>query len=150
MALEEYCKKRDFTKTGEPASEFKSTGESIYVIQEHQASHLHWDLRLEFDGVLKSWAIPKEPPTREGEKRLAVETENHPIDYAGFEGVIPEGQYGAGKVEIWDKGTFTAIEHSEDKILFEVKGKKLSGQYYLVRFPKTGPKNWLLFKKKTS
>ena len=148
MALEEYNRKRDFSKTNEPAGGVKSTGGSVYVIQKHQASHLHWDLRLEFDGVLKSWAVPKEPPEREGEKRLAVETEDHPIDYAKFEGTIPKGEYGAGTVEIWDSGTFKAIERTEDKILADIKGKKLSGQYYLVRFPNAGPKSWLLFKKK--
>ncbi|MBM3309107.1 MAG: 3'-phosphoesterase [Candidatus Altiarchaeales archaeon] len=149
MALEEYKRKRDFGKTSEPEGAVKDTGKSVYVIQKHQASHLHWDLRLEFDGVLKSWAVPKEPPVKEGEKRLAVETEDHPIDYASFQGQIPEGEYGAGKVEIWDKGNFKLIERTADKILIEINGKRLSGQYYLVKFPKIGPKNWLFFKKKT-
>jgi DNA ligase D-like protein (predicted 3'-phosphoesterase) len=148
MALEEYKRKRDFGKTKEPEGLVKDTGKSVYVIQKHQASHLHWDLRLEFDGVLKSWAVPKEPPTTEGEKRLAVETEDHPIDYASFQGTIPEGEYGAGKVEIWDKGSFKVVEKTEEKMLININGKRLSGEYYLVRFPKIGPKNWLFFKKK--
>ena len=149
MGLEAYKKKRDFKKTKEPSGEIKETGKHIYAIQKHQASHLHWDLRLEFDGVLKSWAIPKEPPTQEGEKRLAVETEDHPVDYANFEGTIPKGEYGGGTVEMWDRGTFTTLERTQDKILFDIRGQKLSGLYYLVRFPKTGPKNWLFFKKKS-
>ena len=149
MALEEYRRKRDFSRTMEPAGEVKTSGGSIYVIQKHQASHLHWDLRLEFDGVLKSWAVPKEPPAKEGEKRLAVETEDHPLDYADFEGEIPEGQYGAGKVEVWDRGTFKVVEGTDDKLLVDIKGKKLSGQYYLIKFSKIGPKNWLFFKKKS-
>jgi len=148
MALEGYKLKRDFSKTTEPAGEAGGPGGSVYVIQKHQASHLHWDLRLEFDGVLKSWAVPKEPPTAEGEKRLAVETEDHPLEYADFEGDIPEGNYGAGKVEIWDKGSFKVLEKSEGKMLIDIKGRKLSGEYYLVRFPRAGPKNWLFFKKK--
>ena len=120
--------------------------ERIYVIQRHQASHLHWDLRLEMDGVLKSWAVPKEPPTRSGIRRLAVQVEDHPIEYANFEGVIPEGQYGAGIVEIWDKGTYRLIERTPDKIVFEIHGKRLKGKYCLIRFK--GEKNWLFFKKK--
>jgi len=120
--------------------------ERIYVIQRHQASHLHWDLRLEMDGVLKSWAVPKEPPTRSGIRRLAVQVEDHPIEYANFEGVIPEGQYGAGVVEIWDKGTYRLIERTPDKIVFEIRGKRLKGKYCLIRFK--GEKNWLFFKKK--
>ena len=120
--------------------------ERIYVIQKHQASHLHWDLRLEMDGVLKSWAVPKEPPVKSGIRRLAVQVEDHPIEYANFEGVIPEGQYGAGIVEIWDKGTYRLIERTPDKIVFEIHGKRLKGKYCLLRFK--GEKNWLFFKKK--
>jgi len=120
--------------------------ERIYVIQKHQASHLHWDLRLEMDGVLKSWAVPKEPPAKSGIRRLAVQVEDHPIEYANFEGVIPEGQYGAGIVEIWDKGTYRLIERTPDKIVFEIHGKRLKGKYCLLRFK--GEKNWLFFKKK--
>ena len=118
--------------------------EKLYVIHEHHATHLHWDLRLEMEGVLKSWAVPKEPS--ESEKRLAVEVEDHPIDYAKFEGVIPEGQYGAGKVIIWDKGTYEPVEISDKKIIVKINGKKLKGIYCLVKFKP--PKNWLFFKKK--
>jgi DNA ligase D-like protein (predicted 3'-phosphoesterase) len=118
----------------------------IYVIQKHAATHLHFDLRLEMDGVLKSWAIPKEPPTSPAVKRLAVQVEDHPVDYASFEGTIPEGEYGAGKVEIWDKGTYKLIDRKEDKLIVEIDGAKLSGVYVLVRFK--DKKNWLFFKKK--
>ena len=118
----------------------------IYVIQKHAATHLHFDLRLEMDGVLKSWAIPKEPPTSLGVKRLAVQVEDHPVEYASFEGAIPEGEYGAGTVEIWDKGTYKLIDRKEDKFIVEIGGAKLSGVYVLVRFK--DKKNWLFFKKK--
>ena len=120
--------------------------ENIYVIQKHAATHLHYDLRLEMDGVLKSWAIPKEPPTAIGIRRLAVQVEDHPIEYANFQGTIPEGEYGAGTVEIWDKGTHRLIERKEDKLIVEINGNRLKGTYVLLRF-KT-QKNWLLFKKK--
>jgi len=103
MSLKKYWKKRNFAKTTEPRGEMKMNG-NIYVIQKHAATHLHYDLRLEMDGVLKSWAIPKEPPIATNIKRLAVQVEDHPIEYANFEGTIPEGEYGAGTVEIWDKG----------------------------------------------
>lgn len=98
------------------------------------------------DGVLKSWAVPKGPPTQPGIKRLAVEVEDHPIEYASFEGEIPEGEYGAGTVEIWDKGSYTLLERKETKITVDIHGKKLNGIYLLIRFK--GKKNWLLFKKK--
>jgi DNA ligase D-like protein (predicted 3'-phosphoesterase) len=117
-----------------------------FVIQKHYATHLHYDFRLEMDGVLKSWAVPKEPPTMLGVKRLAVEVEDHPLSYIGFEGTIPEGTYGAGKVEIWDKGTYTLKHRSENKIEFKLSGEKLNGDYVLIRF--RGVKNWLFFKKK--
>jgi DNA ligase D-like protein (predicted 3'-phosphoesterase) len=100
------------------------------------------------DGVLKSWAIPKEPPTEYGVKRLAVEVEDHPISYIDFEGIIPEGSYGAGKVEIWDKGTYTLECRSKDKLVFTLHGNRLNGGYTLLRF-KEG-KNWLFFRKKES
>ncbi|MBN2518513.1 MAG: 3'-phosphoesterase [Candidatus Altiarchaeota archaeon] len=148
MALEEYGKKRDFSKTGEPKGSVKSTGKDVFVVQEHHASHLHWDLRLELDGVLKSWAVPKEPPLGTGVKRLAVMTEDHPIDYASFEGEIPKGQYGAGSVRIWDSGTYELKERTGDKIEFLPKGKRLAGTYVLIRFKRAGPKGWLLFKAK--
>ncbi len=118
-----------------------------FVIQYHQATRLHYDFRLEMDGVLKSWAVPKEPPTESGVKRLAVQVEDHELSYMDFEGTIPEGMYGAGKVEIWDKGVYTLEHRSKDKIVFTLQGEKLSGDYVLVRFK--GDKNWLLFKKKT-
>jgi len=150
MSLKEYHAKRDFTKTGEPAgSASLSSNSRIYVIQKHRATHLHYDLRLEMDGVLRSWALPKGPPLEANLKRLAVQTENHPIDYVGFEGTIPEGEYGAGKVEIWDKGTFKILEVDENKIIFTIDGEKLKGDYCLIKLkPKTDPKNWLFFKKK--
>ena len=146
MGLEEYRKKRDFKKTNEPKGDEKTSGGNIYVIQKHHARHLHYDLRLEMNGVLKSWAVPKTPPTEKGIRRLAVQVEDHPIDYANFEGTIPEGQYGAGTVEIWDKGHYVLKERDEDKLVFEIKGNKLRGDYCLVRFK--GRKNWLFFKKK--
>jgi DNA ligase D-like protein (predicted 3'-phosphoesterase) len=118
----------------------------IYVIQKHAATHLHYDLRLEMDGVLKSWAIPKEPPTTPNVRRLAVQVEDHPIEYANFEGAIPEGEYGAGNVEIWDRGTYKRIDRKEDKLIIEIYGKRLKGTYVLVRFKDR--KNWLFFKKK--
>jgi DNA ligase D-like protein (predicted 3'-phosphoesterase) len=117
-----------------------------FVIQRHHATHLHFDLRLEMDGVLKSWAIPKEPPSMPGMRRLAVEVEDHDLNYIDFEGVIPEGMYGAGIVEIWDRGTYTLKSKSNNKIEFRLHGERLSGDYALIRF--RGDKNWLLFKKK--
>jgi len=118
----------------------------IYVIQKHDATRLHFDLRLEMDGTLKSWAIPKEPPTSPEVKRLAVQVEDHPVEYASFEDTIPEGEYGAGKVEIWDKGTYKLIDRKENKLILEIDGAKLSGTYVLVKFK--DEKNWLFFKKK--
>jgi len=118
----------------------------IFVVQKHKATHLHWDFRLELDGVLKSWAVPKEPPKAKGIKRLAIKVEDHELDYAGFEGTIPEGMYGAGTVKIWDKGTYELKEKAKDRLVFELKGKKLKGSYCLIRFKKAGAKNWLLFK----
>jgi DNA ligase D-like protein (predicted 3'-phosphoesterase) len=120
--------------------------ERIYVIQKHAATHLHYDLRLEMDGVLKSWAIPKEPPIAPGVRRLAVQVEDHPVEYANFEGEIPEGMYGAGKVEIWYKGTFKLVERNENKIVVEINGGKLKGTYVLIRF--RNGKNWLFLKKR--
>ncbi len=150
MSLEEYEKKRDFSGTPEPLpgrNTSKKDGPLRYVIQEHHARRLHWDLRLEKDGVLKSWALPKEPPVEPGVKRLAVQTEDHPLEYADFEGEIPEGHYGAGTVKKWDDGTVEYLEYGEDKIVARINGKKLNGTYVLVRL-KNDPKNWLFFKKK--
>ncbi len=117
-----------------------------YVIQKHNASHLHYDLRLEIDGVAKSWAVPKEPSSIEGVKRLAIAVSDHSIDYMDFEGSIPAGEYGAGTVKIWDKGTFEVESLKKDKIVFILYGKKLKGRYTLVHFKE---KNWLFFKAKS-
>jgi DNA ligase D-like protein (predicted 3'-phosphoesterase) len=145
--LAEYRRKRDFRKTHEPAGgEERMSKGKTYVIQKHAATHLHYDLRLEMDDVLKSWAVPKIPPTEAGIRRLAIAVEDHPIEYASFEGNIPEGEYGAGSVEIWDRGTFTLLERKEGKITVDIHGERLNGVYYLVRL-KDG-KNWLFFKKK--
>ena len=119
---------------------------NVYVIQKHSATHLHYDLRLEMDGVLKSWAVPKEPSTVPSVKRLAVQVEDHPVIYAAFEGTIPEGEYGAGTVEIWDKGAYKLIDRKEDKLIVDIDGKRLKGIFVLVRFK--DQKNWLFFKKK--
>jgi DNA ligase D-like protein (predicted 3'-phosphoesterase) len=117
----------------------------IYVIQKHDASHLHYDLRLERDGVLKSWAVPKEPPIEKGVKKLAIQTEDHPVQYADFEGTIPEGMYGAGTVEIWDRGTYDTEKWGEDEIVIYIRGKKLSGRYCLIKFRRQ-ENAWLLFR----
>lgn len=118
----------------------------IFVVQKHDARTLHYDFRLEKDGVLKSWAVPKEPPNAKGIKRLAVATEDHAIEYAGFEGTIPEGEYGAGTVAIWDSGDYDEEEWLRDRIVFTLQGKKLQGRYCMVRFKKAGENNWLFFK----
>ncbi|MBS3085004.1 3'-phosphoesterase [Candidatus Pacearchaeota archaeon] len=121
--------------------------EKIYVIQKHNASHLHYDLRLEFNGVLKSWAVPKIPPTEKGVKRLAVEVQDHEKSYANFEGEIKEG-YGKGTVETWDKGNYDLIEKGDKKIVVNIHGKKLSGEYVLIKTKLGGKENnWLFFKK---
>lgn len=119
-----------------------------FVVQEHHAKRLHFDFRLELNNTLKSWAVPKQPPLKQGIKRLSVQVEDHALDYINFQGTIPKGQYGAGTVKIWDKGTFKLIERTDNKLEFELKGKKMKGVYELVKFSKSGPKNWLLFKKK--
>jgi len=119
----------------------------IFVVHKHAATHLHYDLRLEMDGVLKSWAVPKEPPLTPGARRLAIMVEDHPLEYADFEGVIEEG-YGAGKVEIWDRGQYELLERSKIKIDVRFAGSKLKGRYLLVKFGKAGEPNWLLFKAK--
>jgi DNA ligase D-like protein (predicted 3'-phosphoesterase) len=124
-----------------------STPTGKFVVQKHDATHLHYDFRLEMDEVLKSWAIPKEPPTEPNIKRLAVEVEDHPVSYMTFEGTIPEGEYGAGTVEIWDKGTYTLRSRNKNKIVFALQGERLVGDYVLVRFKED--KNWLFFKKRT-
>ncbi len=116
-----------------------------FVIQKHQATRLHYDFRLEMGNVLKSWAVPKEPPTQPGIRRLAVQVEDHELSYIDFEGTIPEGEYGAGTVEIWDKGTYT-LKNRDDKIIeFTLDGSRLKGNYALINFKED---NWLLIKKK--
>ena len=149
MPLNEYAKKRDFSKTNEPKSKVGSYKKNIYVIQEHDASHHHFDLRLEHNGVLLSFAIPKEPPTDTKTKRLAIKVEDHPIDYATFEGTIPAGQYGAGTVKIWDSGTCNLEKIEEKEIIVNIHGQKLQGNYVLLKTNFKGAKNsWLFFKKK--
>jgi DNA ligase D-like protein (predicted 3'-phosphoesterase) len=145
LSLKKHESKGNF-KVGEPRDERGENEGGIYVIQKHAATHLHYDLRLEMDGVLKSWAIPKEPPIESGVRRLAVQVEDHPMAYATFEGAIQEGEYGAGTVEIWDKGTYKMLDRNEDKFILEINGEKLRGAYVLVGFK--DKKNWLFFKKK--
>ena len=113
-----------------------------FVVQKHYAFHLHYDLRLEMDGVLKSWAIPKEPPVESGIKRLAIPVEDHELSYIYFEGIIPEGLYGAGSVEIWDKGEYELLNMDDKKIEIHLKGNKLKGYYTLIKFKD----NWLFLK----
>lgn len=118
-----------------------------FVIHFHKAKREHYDLRLEMAGVLKSWAVPKEPPKEAGVKRLAIRVEDHKLSYIDFEGNIPEGMYGAGKVEIWDRGTYEMVESKKDRLVFRLNGKKLKGEYVLVKFLTREKKpGWLLFK----
>lgn len=125
----------------------KNLERPVYVIQEHHAKRLHWDLRFEFDDVLKSWALPKSPPEKVGEKRLAISVDDHPIEYALFEGEIPKGNYGRGTVKIWDRGSFDIVEKGAKKIVVDIKGSKLQGKYCLVNF-KPNENSWLFFKTK--
>ena len=160
--LTQYKRKRNFSKTPEPKG--TNTGSSapkpIFVIQKHDASHLHYDFRLEVNGVLKSWAIPKGLPESTHDKRLAIETEDHPLEYANFEGDIPKEEYGGGKVEIWDKGTFNNITSKgknkvtaadaikNGHITISLEGEKLSGEFTLLLFKtKKDKKEWLIIKK---
>jgi len=150
-ALGTYRQKRNFKKTHEPSGRpAKTAGNKslVFVIQRHEASHLHFDFRLEENGVLKSWAIPKTPPQVEGLKRLAVETEDHPLDYQNFEGTIPEGEYGAGRVEVWDRGSYEPLETGPGKRLFILRGRRMKGPFVLLklRTPDRNDKNWLFFK----
>lgn len=126
----------------------KKIADNIFVVHEHDSSHLHYDLRLSMGGVLRSWAVPKEPPENEGIKRLAIQTEDHPLEYADFEGTIPEGMYGAGTVRIWDKGEFSIEEEKDDRLLFELKGRRLSGRYALIKTKFKGKESWLFFKRR--
>ncbi|HEY6443332.1 MAG TPA: DNA polymerase ligase N-terminal domain-containing protein [Candidatus Acidoferrales bacterium] len=158
MALREYRKKRDFKISPEPAGDGKSGashGRGIYVIQKHRASHLHYDFRLESNGTLLSWAVPKGPSLDPSVKRLAMQVEDHPIEYATFEGVIPPGEYGGGTVMVWDKGTWSpevpdvsaALEKGDLK--FALSGDKLKGSWVLVRthgYGSNSKPSWLLIK----
>jgi len=158
-SLEAYRRKRDFGKTPEPSGKKKSKDKApIFVIQKHDARQLHYDFRIEVDGVLKSWAVPKGPSLNPAEKRLAVPTEDHPMEYADFEGVIPEGEYGAGTVMVWDNGTYENIKEKDGNkvamdrcieqghIAIRLDGKKLKGGYGLVRTGKGDKARWLLIK----
>lgn len=160
--LENYLGKRDFRKTGEPrGGEPAKSGNPIFVIQKHDASNLHYDFRLEVHGVLKSWAVPKGPSTDPSEKRLAMPTEDHPLGYADFEGVIPEGEYGGGTVMIWDRGNYRnlkddkegdeqpkSMEHAleDGHVTVWLEGEKLKGGYALTRFRTGKDEAWLLVK----
>jgi bifunctional non-homologous end joining protein LigD len=161
MPLKKYIEKRDFKKTPEPKAIKKSGKDAlIFVIQKHNATNLHYDFRLEVDGVLKSWAVPKGPSLNPSDKRLAMMVEDHPFDYKDFEGVIPKGEYGGGEVIIWDNGTYHSL-FSEDKeeseklmseglakgeIKFVLNGKKLKGEFVLVKMKGRRENAWLLIK----
>ena len=147
ISLIEYQKKRKFDKTPEPTGNEKvktKNEKPIFVIHDHYAQQHHHDLRLEMDGVLKSWAVPKLTP-KKGEKHLAVHVEDHPLEYADFKGKIPKGEYGAGEVKIFDKGTYNVVHKTKNSIEVNFKGKKIKGVYALIQF-KNEPKNWLFFK----
>lgn len=146
MSLEEYYKKRKFKKTSEPAGKVEETGLSRFVVHEHQATHLHFDFRLEMDGVLKSWAVPKGIPKETGIKHLAVQTEDHPVDYIDFKGEIPPGEYGAGLVKIWDKGSYKLLERTKRSLKFQLSGNRLEGVYVLLSTPWKKRNEWLIFK----
>ena len=160
MSLTKYKQKRNFKETPEPvAGKSKSAAQLIFVIQRHKASRLHYDFRLEMDGVLKSWAVPKGPSMNPGDKRLAMMVEDHPYDYKDFAGVIPSG-YGAGIVEIWDSGTYTSLEENDGpssikalraglkagNLKVKLKGKKLKGEFALVKLKGKEENTWLLIK----
>jgi bifunctional non-homologous end joining protein LigD len=161
MALATYNKKRNFKETPEPKGKGGKKGTFRFVVQRHDASRLHYDFRLELGGVLKSWAVPKGPSMNPADKRLAVEVEDHPVGYIDFEGTIPEGNYGAGTVEVWDNGVFVPVNEDLEQIperaalkalengelKFFLKGDKLEGGFVLVRM-KQDEKNWLLIKHK--
>ena len=149
--LDDYKKKRRFGSTPEPPPESKQSASACsFVVQKHRASHLHYDFRIEHDGVLKSWAIPKGPSLDPAVKRLAMAVEDHPVDYSDFEGIIPEGEYGGGTVMVWDRGTY-AVEGPDDvavalgkgDLKFTLHGTKLKGSWVLVR---TRNRQWLLIK----
>ncbi len=157
MPLEKYRKKRNFRVSPEPKGEKAGNRKSslLYVIQKHRATQLHYDFRLEWNGVLLSWAVPKGPSLDPSVKRLAVQVEDHPAEYGNFEGVIPEGEYGGGTVMLWDRGTWTpeqgdvAEALKQGSLKFELHGKKLHGSWALVRtksYGKSGKRAWLLIK----
>ncbi|KQT15303.1 3'-phosphoesterase [Chryseobacterium sp. Leaf404] len=163
MALKDYNDKRKFDKTSEPKGKTKKSDDKlVFVIQRHAASRLHYDFRLEMEGVLKSWAVPKGPSLNPEDKRLAMMVEDHPYDYKDFEGNIPEGNYGAGQVEIWDSGTYEPLDDTsklsdEKELLKELKsgslkfilhGKKLKGEFALVKMKNAENNSWLLIKHK--
>lgn len=162
--LEEYKKKRDFSKSSEPGDEdvsfdWAEEGKPIFVIQKHDASNLHYDFRIEVDGVLKSWAVPKGPSTDQSVKRMAIPTEDHPLGYADFEGVIPEDEYGAGTVMVWDRGTYRNLKEDDEQeppslseqiedghVTIWLEGEKLKGGYALIRTGDGEDARWLLIK----
>lgn len=162
MSLEKYKEKRDFTKTSEPDSGKSKAKMLIFVVQKHAASHLHYDFRLEMEGVLKSWAVPKGPTLDPSLKRLAMMVEDHPYDYRNFEGIIPEGEYGAGTVIVWDEGYYEPIEQGfktkkqqekyllkqleEGSLKVNLHGVKLKGEFALVHTRGMGENSWLLIK----
>lgn len=163
MALKDYQEKRKFDETSEPKGKTKKSKDKlVFVIQRHAASRLHYDFRLEMEGVLKSWAVPKGPSLDPKDKRLAMMVEDHPYDYKDFEGNIPEGNYGAGQVEVWDSGIYEPLEEntklSDEKELlkelhagslkFILHGKKLKGEFALVKMKNTEDNAWLLIKHK--
>jgi len=155
MSLTKYRQKRDFAKTKEPSGGARRKAGNSYVIQKHDASHLHYDFRLELGGVLLSWAVPKGPSLDPGQKRLAVQTEDHPLEYGGFEGSIPEGEYGGGTVMVWDRGTWepdgdATQAYEKGHLSFQLHGEKLTGGWHLVKTQRAGQKQntWLLFKAK--
>ncbi len=158
--LEQYNKKRNFKKTSEPEGKAaKPHKEHIFVVQRHHASHLHYDFRLELDGVLKSWAVPKGPSLNPKDRRLAMQVEDHPLPYANFEGDIPEGNYGAGHVDVWDHGTYEPVNEAGEVISFgdffkaivagnakfRMHGNHLKGEFALVKIGRE-QKSWLLIK----
>src|SRR3954447_26003273 len=157
MALKEYWKKRDFKQTPEPSGKVLKKNAHRFVVQKHRASHLHFDFRLEMEGVLKSWAVPKGPSLDPAQKRLAMQVEDHPVSYFDFEGNIPEGNYGAGTVMVWDVGTWEPLGDAhvmleKGDLKFRLNGKKLNGEFVLARMRSRRPGSkgteWLLIKKR--
>ncbi len=155
MALEEYKRKRDFKQTPEPAGKVEKGNKRRFVVQKHRASHLHYDFRLEMEGVLKSWAVPKGPSLDPADKRLAMQVEDHPVSYFDFEGIIPAGNYGAGTVMVWDVGTWEPLGNPSETLRkgdlkFSLNGQKLKGEFALVhiksRRPDSKGTEWLLIK----